>query len=88
MRQTVLHLQQAMKGVRDAIANILDHYTLSRFAHNQTGGRIRCVPSAAQLAYLTLSDRVQGLFTSGRTSANRRDARSDLAAYSVPKGSL
>ena len=27
-------LQQAMGEVRDAIANILDHYTLSRFAHN------------------------------------------------------
>jgi Rrf2 family protein len=28
-------LQQAMGEVRDAIANILDHYTLSRFAHTQ-----------------------------------------------------
>jgi Rrf2 family protein len=28
-------LQQAMGEVRDAIANILDHYTLSRFAHSK-----------------------------------------------------
>src|SRR6187402_2212017 len=28
-------LQEAMGEVRDAIANILDHYTLSRFAHTK-----------------------------------------------------